>query len=91
MKCPECGVDVAEGYQLTHIQTPRRGEGGLGRGTPQPTPRGGPGLPGIFPEKPIADLVPGRGMPEWGVESDQPPDSLCEPPRTGHNCDPEEG
>ena len=70
---------------------------GVGRGdqegTPPPPhpPRGGQDLPGLFPETPVAAPVTGRGVPGWGVELDQPPDSLCTPPRAGHHCDPGEG
>ena len=57
-------------------------------GPPPPTSRGGTDLPGLLPETSIADLVTGRGVPERGVESEHPPDSLCTPPRAGDNCDP---
>ena len=36
----------------------------------------------------VADPVTGRGVPGWGLDSDQPTDSLCAPPRAGENCDP---
>ena len=52
------------------------------------TPRGGPDLPGILTKISVADPVPGRGVPVWGVKSDQPPDSLCTPPRAGKCFDP---
>ena len=32
--------------------------------------------------------VTSRGVPGWGLKSDQPPGSLCAPPRMGHNRDP---
>ena len=55
---------------------------------PPPTHRGGPYLSGIFPETPVAAPVPGRGVPGWGINSDQPPGSLCAPPLAGRNFDP---
>ena len=44
-------------------------------------------LPGILPKTLVAAPVPGRGVPGWGVKSDQPLDSLLTPPRVGYNCD----
>ena len=49
---------------------------------------GFPELPGLLPKTPVAALVPGSGVPGWGVKSDQPLDSIYTPPRPGHNCDP---
>ena len=46
-----------------------RGPGGI---TPPFTPLGGPYLLGLFSEIPIVAPVPGRGVPRWVVESDQP-------------------
>ena len=56
---------------------------GTGEGTLPLPPQGGPDLPGILLKTLVAALVPGGGVPEWGVESYQPPDSPCTPPRAG--------
>ena len=42
----------------------------------------------VFPLTYLDALVPGGGVPGRGFELDQPPDSLCTPPHTGHNSDP---
>ena len=82
---PECGVEVAAGSLLTHCQI----QNGVGWGTPPPpTPQGGPDLPGILTKTLVAVPVPGSRVPGWGVESDQPQDSLFTPLCGVHNCDP---
>ena len=63
-----------------------RGSGGPGRDPPPPS-WVGPNLPGIFTETYIAALVPGGGVPGRDLELDQPPGSICTPPRAGHNSD----
>ena len=65
---------------------------GVGRGdqgdTAPPPPGGAPNLQGLFPETSFVALVPSGGVPERGLESYQPPGSLCALPRVVHNCDP---
>ena len=46
-----------------------------------------PKLTGSLPQKYVADPVPGRGVPGWGLKLDQTLGSLCAPPCTGHNRD----
>ena len=86
---PECGVEVISGSLLTHRQI----QHGVGRGDrdratpPPPHPQGGPEVHGLFTKTLIEAPVPGSGVTGWGVNPDQPPDSLCAPPRAGYNYD----
>ena len=86
VECPECRVEVAAGSLLTKCQS----QHGVGQGERggSPPPWGGPNLPGLFPEMSVAAPVPDRGVPGWGIKSDQPPGSIFTPPRAGHNRDP---
>ena len=43
---------------------------------------------GLFPKTSATAPVPGGGVPGRVFKLDQPPGSLCAPPRTEHNSDP---
>ena len=78
------------GLLLTHRQIQNGVIMGDQGGAPPPPPpsRGGPKLPCLFTEMSVADMVPGRGVPMWGVKTNQLLGSLCALPCVGYNYDP---
>ena len=60
---------------------------GDGEGAPPPPPRYSQTYQFSLPQKSVAALVPGGGVPERSLDLDQPPGSLCAIPHTGHNSE----
>ena len=87
LEYPECGVEVAAGLLLMHLQIQHGMVWGGRRGNPPP-PQGGPNLPVLLPKTFVASPMPGRGVPGRGLKSYQPLGSLCASPRARHNSDP---
>ena len=85
-------MDMETGYLITHIQGHIRvGRGYQGRIHP-PHPGGGrgggggPDLLGFLPGGTDMPQMPSGWISEGSNQPDQPPGSLCAPPRAGRHC-----
>ena len=87
---PECGVELTLGSLLVHqkiLSCVGRG----GQGTPTLPPPGGPDLASIITSDTGPNPMPSGGVSGGIRKPDQPPGSLCAPPRSGKIVIMEEG